>query len=101
IGPAFFIARMRRVIAADHVDHAIANGLPQRILMMSFTYRRIHQRDKVRATRAESDGAYDVSNNSCMTHVMDVLNAGGADVPAKGKRAWAFLNRHGVGPRVR
>ncbi|MCA8101407.1 RHS repeat-associated core domain-containing protein [Burkholderia contaminans] len=60
------------------------------------------QRDKIRAGSAKvTDGAYDVSNNSCMTHVMDVLNAGGADVPTKGKRAWAFLNRHGVGPRVR
>lgn len=60
------------------------------------------RRDKRRAGSAKvSDGAYDVSNNSCMTHVMDVLNAGGADVPAGGKRAWAFLNRHGVGPRVK
>ncbi|AFJ84749.1 hypothetical protein MYA_0381 [Burkholderia sp. KJ006] len=42
-----------------------------------------------------------MSNNSCMTYVMDVLNAGGADAPAKGRHAWAFLNRHGVGPRVK
>jgi hypothetical protein len=27
-----------------------------------------------------------------MTHGMDVLNAGGADAPAKGRHAWAFLN---------
>ncbi|WP_407971105.1 hypothetical protein ACJ51O_02160 [Burkholderia pyrrocinia] len=35
------------------------------------------RRDKRRAGSAKvSDGAYDVSNNSCMMHVMDVLNAG-------------------------
>ncbi|MEK6350155.1 MAG: hypothetical protein V4764_21915 [Burkholderia sp.] len=60
-----------------------------------------YQRDEARKSRDlnHSDGQYDVKTNSCMTHVTDVLNAGGANVPATGRQAWAFLNKAGVGPR--
>ena len=59
------------------------------------------QRDKVRQGKAESDGPYDVGNNSCMTHVTDVLNAGGVEAPRTGHRAWGFLTKMGLGPRAR
>lgn len=60
------------------------------------------QRDKMRAgKRGESDGKYDASTNSCMTHVMDVLNAGGVNSPNTGHRAWGFLTKNGLGPRAR
>ncbi|PCE26092.1 sugar-binding protein [Paraburkholderia acidicola] len=60
------------------------------------------QRDKVRAgDRQESNGAYNVMSNSCMTHVMDVLNAGGVEAPSGGRAAWDFLNNAGVGPRAK
>jgi RHS repeat-associated protein len=60
------------------------------------------QRDKVRAgKRGESDGKYEAGTNSCMTHVMDVLNAGGVDAPSTGHRAWGFLTKNGLGPRAR
>ncbi|NYH23028.1 RHS repeat-associated core domain-containing protein [Paraburkholderia bryophila] len=57
------------------------------------------QRGKIRDE--EGDGAYDVANNSCMTHVTDVLNAGGVQAPSTGHRAWAFLTKAGLGPRAR
>lgn len=68
-GAETWIARVNSATAAEPINSATFDipdvGAAQK-----------YQRDKVRATRAESDGAYDVSNNSCMTHVMDVLNAG-------------------------
>ncbi|PQV44565.1 RHS repeat-associated core domain-containing protein [Paraburkholderia sp. BL21I4N1] len=57
------------------------------------------QRGKIRDE--DGDGAYDVANNSCMTHVTDVLNAGGVQAPSTGHRAWAFLTKAGLGPRAR
>ena len=59
------------------------------------------QRDQVRAAKDTSNGEYDVGTNSCMTHVMDVLNAGGVDAPSTGHRAWGFLTKAGLGPRAR
>ncbi|KAG8150176.1 hypothetical protein BFF94_028215 [Burkholderia catarinensis] len=91
-GDETWIARVSGITAGEPVNSATFD-IPDVGAAQNY------QRDSA-GSRDESDGAYDVSNNSCMTHVMDVLNAGGADVPARGKRAWAFLNRRGVGPRV-
>ncbi len=92
-GDETWIARVSGVNQAEPVNSATFD-LPDVGAAQKF------QRAQTRAGDAgDSNGAYDVANNSCMTHVMDVLNAGGADVPATGKRAWSFLNNAGVGPR--
>lgn len=60
------------------------------------------QRAKIReGDNGGNDGPYDVATNSCMTHVTDVLNAGGVEAPSTGHRAWGFLTKAGLGPRAR